>query len=484
MKRFKHSLSHYKLATFDMGQLYPVSWYEVLPGDTIQQSSSILLRFLPMHAPVMHPVRVRLHHFFVPHRIVWDQWEQFITGGKDGLGDGAVFPTISLNTGNTAKGTVLDYLGVPVAQPSGTISALPVRSYNLIYNEFYRDQDLIGETAQDLATLHEVAFGRDYFTTARPWPQKGPDVTVPVQGAGTIVSSGVAPTFQDENTSDVLGELTHTQGSTTATWSLDPAVSGGAKFGNVTGLVLDSNDVTIAVDDLRRSMALQRYQEARAQFGSRYTEYLAYLGVRSADSRLQRPEYLGGGKSTVAFSEVLQTAEGTNPVGELRGHGISALRTRRFRRFFSEHGIVMTLLSVLPVAMYEDGIWRPFNRRTKEDFWQKELELIGQQEIPSREIFADGSASDDDVFGYQDRYYEYRALPSQVAGDFRDTLNFWHLGRQFATRPTLNAGFLGADPTFFSRIFASTATQNLIGMINHSIQARRMVTRRTVGRIL
>ena len=199
------------------------------------------------------------------------------------------------------------------------------------------------------------------------------------------------------------------------------------------------------VRTVRLAFALQRYQEARAQYGSRYTEYLRYLGIRPSDARLQRPEYLGGGKQTVAFSEVLRTgndpatATSTEPVGELLGHGIAALRSNRYRYFCEEHGYIYTLLSVRPRTMYQNGITRPWRRRTKEAYYQKELELVGQQEISNAEIYSDGTANDELVFGYQDRYSEYRHTQSGVSGDFRGVLDYWHLGRKFSALPVLNA---------------------------------------------
>jgi len=229
----------------------------------------------------------------------------------------------------------------------------------------------------------------------------------------------------------------------------------------------------ITINALREAMALQRYAEARARYGSRYVEYLRYLGVRSSDARLQRPEYLGGGRQTIQFSEVLQTAEGTNPVGEMRGHGIAAMRSNRYRKFFEEHGYVISLLTVRPKTIYQQGLFRHWNRRVKEDFYQKELQHIGQQEILNKEVYAP-HASPDGVFGYQDRYDEYRRNESLVSGEFRDTtLDHWHMARVFGSTPALNASFVSSVPT--KRIFASESTDGLYIMANHSMQARRMV---------
>lgn len=231
----------------------------------------------------------------------------------------------------------------------------------------------------------------------------------------------------------------------------------------------------MSINDLREALAIQRFEEARARYGSRYVEYLRYLGVRSSDARLNRPEYLGGGKQTIQFSEVLQTAEGTSPVGTLRGHGISAMRSRRFRRFFEEHGYVIGLMSVKPRTMYMQGLARTWNRRVKEDFFQRELQHIGQQEVLNKEVYA-AHATPDGVFGYQDRYDEYRRMESSVAGEFKaNTLNFWHFAREFSSDPALNATFVKSVPT--ERTFASAATDVLYVMAMHSLQARRQVSR-------
>lgn len=484
MKRTKHSLSNYKLLTCDMGKIIPVGLTEVLPGDSIQHHTSALIRVSPLVAPVMHPVIVRFHHWFVPNRLTWEGWEDFITGGPDGLGGSAgAYPTMSAPVGGFGAGTIADYFGIPPTVPGVTVCALPFRAYNLIYNEFYRDQDLVVERAESDLTVAPVAWEKDYFTSARPWPQKGPEVAMPLGSVAPVVSTGVPPNWSvgGSGVFNLQGDAT-----TNALWSA--ATSGGsAAFGAVTGLEADLNAATaVGVNDVRRAFAIQRYQEARAQYGSRYTEYLRYLGVRSSDARLQRPEYLGGGKQTIAFSEVLRTgndvASTTQPIGEMAGHGIAAMRSRKYRRFFEEHGYVVSVMSVRPRTIYEQGIHRSWSRRAKEDYWQKELELIGQQEVLNKEVFVDGTATDEEVFGYQDRYAEYRHTPSDVCGEFRSTLDYWHMARLFAGRPALNASFVNCDAT--KRIHAEQTQHALWCMINNAVHARRMVGKRTIGRII
>lgn len=216
-------------------------------------------------------------------------------------------------------------------------------------------------------------------------------------------------------------------------------------------------------------------------YGSRYSEYLRALGVRSSDARLNRPEYLGGGISTLQFSEVVQSAaDGSNPVSTLRGHGITALRSNRFRRFFEEHGYVITLASVLPKSIYMNGVPRTFNRRTKFDFWQRELEQIGQQPILNKEIFA-ASGTPDGVFGYSDRYDEYRSNWSRVSGEFAtSTLDYWHFARAITAAPSLNSSFVSAVPP--ERAFAAPSVDVLYAQFQHSVQARRLVSSRAIPR--
>lgn len=247
-------------------------------------------------------------------------------------------------------------------------------------------------------------------------------------------------------------------------------------FGN-TGYHIPSGSQYIKIDDMRLALGLQHYEEARAQYGSRYTEYLRYLGVRSSDARLQRPEYLGGGKQVIQWSEVLQTAPDSNDqgVGNLFGHGASALRTNRFVRFFEEHGIVLTLLSVVPVPMYVDGIARKFYRQIKEDYFQKELAMIGEQPVYNRELQGPACTSPSDVFGYQERYQEYRSNLSRISGEMATLYNHWHLGREFSGDVALNATFVDSNPSH--RIFADQVNDSLLVMANHHIRARRMVGR-------
>lgn len=495
-KRSLFSLSHYKLASLRMGELVPIGCMEVLPGDSFQHSVSAFLRVAPLVTPVMHPVHVRIWHFFVPNRLGWNEWEAFRTRGEDGT---AVpeFPTIvSPASTGWAIGSLADYLGIPTGIPDLEVSALPFRAYALIYNEWFRNQDTTDpypvslESGRDTTTNTAVLpspWGKDYFTTASETPQKGPEVTIPIQGSGgerTIVSSGKMPIFEGDppgvyntGTLDLSPVTSSTQTRsvqmTVSTVSADSRVP--LRFGSETGLKLsDAGLGSINISDWREAMALQRFEEQRSLYGSRYTEFLKTLGIRASDARLQRPEFLGGGRQTIQFSEVLQTAEGAQPVGTLRGHGIGAMKTNRYRRFFEEDGLIMSFVSVRPIGVYMQGLPRMWSRRSMEDFWTPQFQHLSQQPVYTKELYA-AVEDKEQIFGYQNIYDEYRSCPSSVSGEMRTVLNSWHMARDFSATPVLNTDFITAPPT--NRVFAAQENDTLYAMFYHTVRARRLMAR-------
>nr|DAJ57220.1 MAG TPA: Major capsid protein [Microviridae sp.] len=512
-KRSKFSLSNYKLLSMKMGYVVPVNLTEVLPGDSIQQSTGVFMRLAPMVAPVMHPVHMTVQHFFVPIRLLWDDFEDFITGGPDGA-DVSAPPTVTVTP---EQSSLADYLGLPLGNAL-TVSALPFRAYDLIWNEYFRDQDLQPELSISLEsgadtttslTLQRPAWQKDYFTTARPWPQKGPAITIPVDmgsaGMPTLTFTGAVDPAVGGYTGSPLdfvfkgsvGDVNQaayfdpkpTSSGNIAYLTFNNTTNDAGRIYGINGLALRNGAVTgtvdykpgqagigsISVNSLREATSLQRFQEKRALFGSRYEDYLRYLGVRPQDSRLQLPEYLGGTSQTIQFSEVLQT--GGDAVGQMYGHGISAMRSKRMRRFIPEHGYVMSLLYVRPVPVYAQGVERLWHRETKEDYWQREFEHIGQQEVLNQEVYADGTEADKGVFGYQNRYDEYRRGVNTISGEFRTTQDYWHMARIFANRPALNVDFVMSNPT--DRIFQATEQQSdqLYCMVQNNIIARRLVSK-------
>jgi len=500
VKRSKHNLSNYKILSCDAGYAIPVGLTEILPGDIIQHKIRGIVRSAPLVAPVMHQNDVRFHCFFVPNRIIWDDFEDFITGGQDGE-DASVPPTINMtytagtpDTGNNQVGFLPDFLGVPPKINNRTVSALPFRAYNRVLNDYFLDQDLStprviskasGTDSTTDVTLARVCWEKDYFTLARPDESKGPTLVLPIGTEAPVTRITNAPYVDVYKTgtntkmaSGNLGADTNGLGASSGAdigikMSLDPRGSLIADLSAATGVDL----VT-----LREYFAQLRFQEARSKYGSKYVDYLAYYGVKSSDARLQRAEYLGGGRSAVQYSEVLQTnqpasSDQTDAVGAMAGHGIAGAKAYRWRKFFEEHGFVICIMSIRPKTMYVDGIPRYWSRTTKEDYFQRELEAVGQQEVKFKELQF-GHTTPDGVFGYSDRYEEYRRIENTIAGEMRDTLDYWHMARSFSgDLGPVNDAFVRCNPT--DRVFAGS--EDLIDqyyvMVHHSIQARRNVSR-------
>lgn len=495
MKRALFNLSNEHKLTCDMAEIIPVNAIPVNPGDTFQGSTALLLRMTPLLAPLMHSVIIRVHHFFVPNRLIWEDWQDFITGGADGL-DSSVHPYIAL--GSATEGTLHDYMGFPVDTYGGTINvdALPFRAYNLIFNEYYRDEQLVtartidltdGEDTTSTVTLASCAWEKDYFTTLRPDTKLGSDVTIPLGDEAPVLGIGAANTTYplsnqtayeaDEGTAVYAGAKEVDSASADSKFYVEKVT--GTNYPYIRADLSSATGIDIA--DLRLALAVQRFQERHNVYGTRYSEYLRYLGIRNdIDARLQRPEFLGGGKSIVQFSEVLSTdSGGTDPVGDMKGHGIAAMKTNTYRRFFPEHGWQMSLLSVIPRSSYMNGIPRKFLRTAKEDYFQREFASIGDQTVTNKEIYA-AHGTPDGTFGYGPRYDEYRSELSRVSGEFNSTLNHWHLSRDFGSNPALNSTFITANPT--KRHLASSSTDGLIISAINKVAARRLIPKRAISK--
>lgn len=489
-KRSAFNLSHEVKLTCDFGELVPFVCQEVLPGDSWKLSAESLVRFAPLKTPMMSRVNVYTHFFFVPNRLLWDSWKDFITGGEDGTA-APVFPTITLKEG-CISGTLPDYLGVPTRKGNDktprTISALPFRAYWTVFNEYYRDQNLQDPIAfntasgdwpvtssWDILKLQKRAWAKDYFTSALPWPQRLPDNQVPK----VPMSQGDVNVVLADRTKTPIWE--RASGDTGSIPSLSPIVRGAAgqsRFGSVSSSgVSDTghdaiynpngtlkarfgsdSEVGFTINDFRNAYSLQRWLENNARGGARYIEQiLSHFGVRSSDARLQRPEFLGGGKIPVVVSDVVQTSEtsGSSPQGELAGNATAyGLNGATKKRFFEEHGIIIGIMSVMPVAAYQDGLPRFFMKRDKFDFAFPEFAHLGEQEIKNGELYYQGTDEDNEVFGYTPRYAEYRFINSSVHGDFRNSLSQWVLARRFNSLPGLNGTFVQCGDSSLNDVFA------------------------------
>lgn len=474
-------LSHDKKMSMVMGTLTPTSVIECIPGDNIRMSTAQMVRLAPMIAPVMHQVNVFHHAFFVPNRIIWNNWEDFITGGEDG-DNTSVFPTVVFNAGSVVPGCLADYMGIPQTDVAQRTSAIPFFGFNKIFNEYYRDQNLqnklpssaIDGTNTDLRDDLVLepprrAWEHDYFTSALPFTQKGAEATIPLGSANGM------------NFIDPTDEFQAGPGGVNVVISRDGPPNNFKAFqemqlnGGGTGPVEVSLQST-SINDLRNAFRLQEWLEKNARGGTRYIESIeSHFGVKSDDARLQRPEYLGGSKSPITISEVLQTsgndAEPT-PQGNMAGHGISVGSQNGFTVNVKEHGYIITIMSIMPKPAYFQGIPKHYIKFDKFDYYWPSFAHLGEQPIQNREIYANTSTPED-TFGYTPRYAEYKYQSSTVHGEFRTTLDFWHMARKFATAPALNSDFIECDPT--SRIFAVTGEETIYAHVFHKIKARRLM---------
>lgn len=468
-KRNTFDLTHDIKMSGKMGNLMPCCLIEAVPGDKFTLAADTFIRFAPLIAPVMHRMDVTIHYFFVPNRILWENWEKFIVNEPTG---GLPFITWAAN--RTAEEKRLgDYLGIPPCPVGGTpqiISALPFAAYQAVYNEYYRDQNLINEVNyklndsnndanNDLTQLRKRAWEHDYFTASLPFAQKGAAVDIPLGNVEYDDTYSGVPGFVTNRGlgGDIYGDIENQPttgitavGSTATEGAYDPADS------------LKVSPTTI--NDLRRAFRLQEWLERNARGGTRYIEnILAHFGVRSSDARLQRPEYITGVKTPVVISEVLNTTgsfagidEPTSPPqGNMAGHGVSIGSGYSGSYYVEEHGYMIGILSVMPKPAYQQGIPRTFLKQDPTEFFWPSFAHIGEQEVTNNEIFA-YTNSPNDTFGYIPRYAEYKYQANRVAGDFRTTLDYWHLGRIFANQPTLSQEFIECNYEDVERIFAVT----------------------------
>lgn len=461
MARSQFDRSHTIKDTFDFDQLVPIFVDEILPGDTANVQLNTFARLATQLVPIMDNMYIDYFFFFVPNRLVWTNWEKF-NGAQDDPGDSTDFlvPTITLSSGTgAAVGSIYDHMGIPTGIDNLEINALPLRAYNLIWNQWFRDQNMQdslviskddGPDADTEYTILNRGKRHDYFTSCLPWPQKGTAIDLPLGTTAPILRTSNATTWKvyDAGTNTGTGVATLTSDASsyltdsppTANLSLDP--NG--------GLYADLTNATAAtINQLREAFSIQSMLELDARGGTRYVEILqAHFNVTSPDFRLQRPEYLGGGSSRITSHPVAQTSptSGTDAQAQLAAFGTSVGSGIGFTKSFVEHGYVIGMACARADITYQQGLNRLWSRQTRYDFFWPKLQEIGEQAVLQKEIYALGTVADDTVFGYQERYAEYRYKPSEIRGQFRSTyatsLDYWHMAEEFGSAPTLNAAFI------------------------------------------
>lgn len=478
--RSMYNLSYEKKFTCDMGQIIPVMCDEVVPGDFFMIGNQAVVRFMPMVAPILHEINMRVKYFFVPYRLLWDDWVNFITGGvNNDFAD--PIPTWDPAAGDTDVGGLWDYLGFPIiANPDGVDPVdFPRRAYNLIYNEFYRDEDLVTAVAADNVDILNCAWEKDYFTSARPSQQRGTAPALPIAGTtsavwdnNTIINNSAvfpAPSSMVVDTSAADPRMGVTSSAQGAVNMLD------AFNDNVVDLSVAS---TFDISDLRTAFQLQKWQERNMRGGIRYPEFLlAHFNVAPRDERLQRPEFIGGTKCPVVVSEVLQTSstDGTSPQGNLAGHGLAVSDGYAGKYHVTEFGLIMGLMTITPRSAYSQGVPRQWIKETKYDFFFPEFAHLSEQAVYGGEVNCQNSDStwNTSIWGYQSRYSEMRSKQSIVCGELRTTFDYWHLAREFnpAADVDLDGTFLTCTPS--KRIFASQSDPGMIVSFANHIKAFR-----------
>lgn len=495
MKRTKFDRSHVYKTTFNSGRLIPIFVDEVLPGDTTRMSVNYFARLATPIKPIMDNIYLDWFFFFVPNRLIWDHWQNFCFEQDDPTDStDYVIPTVTAsgNSDNTYVGSLWDYFGLPVNTKGNLsgISALPFRAVYLIYNEWFRDENLQTSVKIQKGDANEVLDSKravdqpswvftsgtsivpglacpprgkrhDYFTSALPWTQKGPGVNISLTGNAPVIGDGQRLGLSPNSAAASVGylEMTHNVGAMLRTPAGSEWETGQDAFvtsdRSKSGLLADLSNVSaITINGLRTAFQMQKFYERLARGGSRYTEVLrSFFGVVSPDARLQRPEFLGSFTKMVNVNPIAQTSatNDTTPQGNLSAYGVTASKFHGFTKSFVEHGYIIGFVCARADLTYQQGINRMWLRSTVYDFYWPTFAHLGEQAVELREIYAQGTEDDSIVFGYQERYADYRYKPSQITGKFRSSvtggnLDVWHLSQFFENAPTLNEEFITENP--------------------------------------
>lgn len=467
IQRSVFNRSHDLKTTFDAGFLVPIFVDEALPGDTFTLNTTAFGRLATPINPIMDNIHIETFFFAVPYRLVWDNWEKFC-GEQTNPGDSTdyLIPTVTTTVANSE---LYDYMGVPTGV-SLTFNNLVGRAYNLIWNEWFRDENLQDsvtvdkgdgpDTATDY-TLLKRGKRHDYFTSCLPWPQKGDAVNLPLGGEAPVSGIGKLNSTFSRGAINVY----ETDGTGTTAYA-DSEIVGMAAAGNFFYAEEDPNNVgypniradlsqatAATINDLREAFQIQRLYERDARGGTRYTEIIqSHFGVTSPDARLQRPEYLGGGRDRINIHPISQTSstDATTPQGNMSAFGTTGFGGHGFSKSFTEHSVIIGLINVYADLTYQQGLNRMFSRQDRWDFYWPALAHLGEQAVLNKEIYAQGTAADNSVFGYQERFAEYRYKPSMITGQMRSnyatSLDVWHLAQDFTALPALNASFIEENP--------------------------------------
>lgn len=470
--------------TFNEGYLVPILADEMLPGDTFALKMHAFARVSTLLFPIMDNMYLESFFFFVPNRILWNNWEKFC-GFQLNPGDSVDYtiPQVTgpnSGAGGIAEGSLFDYFGLPTKIGSLTFNNLHGRAYNLIYNEWFRSQDLQNSVVVDLDdgpdtysdyTLLRRGKRYDYFTSCLPYPQKGPDVELPLGSTAPVVGTGVNPSFSPLGGGAPQGIVGKATTAVLVTGAPLAGIDTLAEW-NVTGLEADLTTATAAtVNDVRLAFQTQKFYEKQARGGTRYTEVIkSHFNVVSPDMRLQRPEYIGGGSTPIMINPVAQTAQSTSPtdtnvLANLGAYGICAPESHGFTYSATEHGVIIGLVSVRADLNYQAGMDRMWSRQVFTDYYWPVFSHLGEQAVLNQEIYAQGTSADTDVFGYQERHAEYRYKASIITGLFRSnatgTLDSWHLAQDFGSLPTLNSSFI-VENAPMSRIKAVSTSYDFL----------------------